>query len=123
MAEHVTTTGIPEAQALLDKIAKAVAAGKQKPVYVGTTLFYGAFQERGTRRGVRARRFFERAAGSIKGAARRIVADKLESGDLMAGLVELARKARAQAASGAPSARGKLRRSIKVQVGGRLRRG
>lgn len=119
----VTTTGIPEAQAALDKLAKAVAAGKNKPVYVGTTLFYASFQERGTRRGVRARRFLERAASSIRGAAKRLVAGKLESGDLIAGIVDLARKARAQAAAGAPSARGKLRRSIKVQVGGRLRRG
>jgi hypothetical protein len=119
----VTTKGIPEAEAALDKLAKAIAAGANKPVYVGTTLFYGRFQERGTRRGVRARRFFERAASATRSAAKRLVAGKLEAGDLLAGLVELARRARTQAASGAPSGRGKLRRSIKVQVGGRLRRG
>lgn len=118
----VTTKGIPEAQRALDTLAKGVAAARNKPVYVGTTLFYGRFQEQGTRRGVRPTRFLERAAQSIKSTARRILAGTLESGDILAALVELARKARGLAAGKAPSARGKLRRSIKVQVGGTLRR-
>jgi hypothetical protein len=118
-----TAEGVPEAQAALDKIARAAASASQKPVYVGTSLFYGRFPERGTRRGVRATRFLEQAARTVGGSARRIVAEKIESGDVLAGLVELARRARTVAAGKAPSERGKLRRSIKVQVGGRLRRG
>lgn len=122
MASGITTKGIPEAQAHLDKIAKGAAAAKNKPVYVGTSLFYGRFQERGTRRGVSARRFLDRAASTVRSSAKRILAGKLDAGDILAGLIELARKARTLAASGAPSERGKLRRSIKVQVGGTLRR-
>lgn len=119
----VTTKGIPEAQASLDKLAKGVAGAKQKAVYVGTSLFYGRFQERGTRRGIRPTRFLERAAQTVRSSARSILAGKLESGEILAGLIDLARKARTAAASRAPSERGKLRRSIKVQVGGTLRRG
>jgi hypothetical protein len=118
----VEARGVPEALAHLDKVAKAAASAAQKPVYVGTGLFYGRFQERGTRRGVRARRFLEQAAQTVKSSARRIVSAGLESGDVLAGLVELARKARTVAAGKAPTGRGKLRRSLKVQVGGRLRR-
>lgn len=118
----VTTRGLPEAQAALDKLAKGIGASKAKPVYVGTSLFYGRFQERGTRRGVRARRFLERAAQTVRSSARRILAGKLDGGDILAGLVELAQKARTLASGKAPSGRGKLRRSIKVQVGGTLRR-
>jgi hypothetical protein len=118
----VTTRGIPEAQAALEKVARGVAASKQKPVYVGTTLFYGRFQERGTRRGVRPRRFLEQAARQFRSQARRVVLGKIEGGEILAGLVELARQVRASASSRAPSGRGKLRRSLKVQVGGRLRR-
>lgn len=119
----VTVKGIPEAQAALGKVAKGASTAKAKPVYVGTTLFYGSFQERGTRRGVRPHRFLERAAGTARSTARRILAGKLESGEIVAGLVEVARAVRGRAATGAPSDRGKLRRSIKIQVGGRGPRG
>lgn len=118
----ITTRGIPEAQSHLDKIVKGASGAKSKLVFVGTTLFYGRLQEKGTRRGVRPTRFLERAAQSIRSTAKRILAGKLESGDILSALVELARKARGLAAGKAPSARGKLRRSIKVQVGGTLRR-
>lgn len=117
----VTTRGLAEAQAALDKIARGIGASKAKPVYVGTTLFYGPFQERGTRRGVRPHRFLEQGAGTARSAARRVLVGKLEAGEVLAGLIELARQVRGRAASSAPSGRGKLRRSIKIQVGGRLR--
>lgn len=117
----VTTKGVPEALAALDRIAKGVAGSKDTPVYVGTPLFYGRFQERGTRRGVRPHRFLERAADTARSTARRVLVGKLESGEILAGLVEVARAVRGRAAAGAPTDRGKLRRSIKIQVGGRVR--
>lgn len=118
----VQIVGLPEVEKKLDTLAQGARTAQQKPVYVGTKLFYGKFQERGTRRGVRPVRFLERAAQTIRSTANRILAGKLESGDVLSALVELARKARGLAAGKAPSARGKLRRSIKVQVGGTLRR-
>lgn len=117
----VTTRGIPEAQAALDKLAHGIGGSRDKPVYVGTKLYYGRFQERGTRRGVRPRRFLQRAAATARASARRVLAAKLESGEILAGLIELARQVRGRAATGAPSDRGKLRRSLKIQVGGRVR--
>jgi hypothetical protein len=118
----ITVKGVEAVQSHLSKIAQGVAGAKQKPVYVGTSLFYGRFQEEGTRRGVRATHYLERAAKSARSAAKTILAGKLESGDVMTGLVELARKVRTVASGAAPRERGKLRRSIKVQVGGSLRR-
>lgn len=118
----VTVKGLETVQAHLSKLAQGVAGAKQKPVYVGTPLFYGRFQERGTRRGVRATHYLARAAKTARSAAKGILAGKLESSDISTGLVELARKVRTVAAGGAPQERGKLRRSIKVQVGGTLRR-
>lgn len=117
----VSVEGVKEADAYLDKIAAGVKKA-DKPVFVGTVVFYAPFQERGTRRGVSPRRFLEKAAQTVRSTAKRVLGSKLETGELLAGLVELARKARTVAASGAPSERGKLRRSIKVQVGGTLRR-
>lgn len=118
----VHVEGLKEADAHLDKVAAAARTAAGKPVFVGTSLFYGRFQERGTRRGVRARRFLERAASTVRGSVKRLIASRLESGDVTGALLEVARKARMVAAGGAPTGRGKLRRSIKVQVGGTLRR-
>lgn len=122
MAGRVTVEGDEKAVASLAQIEKGIAAAAKKPVFVGTVLFYGRFQEKGTRRGVRPRRFLERAAQTVRSSAKRLLAGKLETGDVLAALVELAKKARSLAAGGAPTGRGKLRRSIKVQVGGTLRR-
>lgn len=117
-----TVSGLKEAQAELDEKATAVKAAAGKPVFVGTKLFYGRFQERGTRRGVRARRFLERAANAVRSQARAAIRRAIEAGqDPTAAILELARRARSVAAAGAPSERGRLRRSIKVQVGGTLR--
>lgn len=116
----VATKGVPEYQARLDRHIKGATG--LKPVFVGTRLFYGRFQETGTKRGVRATRFLGRTAEALRGDAKSAVIAKLAEGDVMAALIELARRARTMAASKAPSARGKLRRSIKIQVGGSLRR-
>ncbi len=118
-----TIAGVDAALARLGKLAQGVAGAKSKPVYVGTTLFYGAFQERGTRRGVTGRHFLERAARAARGALTPGAKAKITDGDVLGGLVELARRVRSVAASGAPRERGILGRSIKIQVGGRARVG
>ena len=123
MTARVSVSGLKEAQAELDQTAKQVKTSATKPVYVGSKLFYARFQEHGTRRGVRPRKFLEGAVQSIRGRARSVIAKAIKAGkDPQAAIVELARMARRVAAGKAPSARGKLRRSIKVQVGGTLRR-
>ncbi len=117
-----TVKGVDTVQAHLSKIAQGVAAAKQKPVYVGSVLSWARFQERGTRRGVRARHYLERAVKSARGAAKSAILPKLEAGDPLGGVIELARKVRGVAAEAAPRDKGKLRRSLKLQVGGTLRR-
>lgn len=120
---RVTVSGLKEAQAELDEAAQAVKAAAGKPVFVGTSLFYGRFQERGTRRGVRPRRYLEQAANTVRSRARAAITAAIASGrDPTTAVLELARRARGVAAARAPSRRGKLRRSIKVQVGGAIRR-
>lgn len=117
-----TTTGVPAVLSRFDTLAKGGRGGKVKPVAVGTSLFYGRFQEEGTQRGVTPRRFLARAAQTVRTSAQQVMAPKIQEGDIQGALIDLARKARQIAASNAPSRRGKLRRSIKIQVGGRIRR-